>query len=608
MSVDALTLDHDGSPIVPGTDDDWRAWVSAGRTRNAMLRDHLVDWLDAHGEARGYSRDDLLPGYDDRTDFVRFLFRKGAEFETKVVELLRRATDVITLCEGPDDIRDLAAARRTFELMCDGVPVIHQGALRHAETRTYGAPDLLVRSDVLRQLFPDAIDEVGARVGAPDLGGQWHYRIVDVKYTTIGVGASGMLGNSGSAPAYKAQLYVYARALAALQGYEPARAYLLGRSWRRQVKGETVRGSSCMERLGGVAVGHDAAGFDGHVDAAVEWVRRVRLEGEHWDVVPEPSHPELYPNMAADGGSWRATKAQLADELEELTLVWQVGYPKRVEAHARGVRGWRDPSCTAAVLGVNGPMHSSTLDAMLDLNRRNDGPPVGPVRVLAARDTWWKPAGVEFYVDFETVSDLDDDFVAMPNKGGQPLIFMIGCGHVEDGEWRFECFTADALREDEEARVIDAWLAHMDATRQRLDPGGGAPLVFHWSHAETSTFETAYNSAKTRHPDKSWPTPNWFDFLGEVMRAEPVLVRGALGFGLKAVARAFHRHGLIETAWDAGPADGMGAMVGAWWCAAEAQRDGRRLGEIELMRDIARYNEVDCRVMMEIVRYLRQHH
>ena len=28
----------------------------------------------------------------------------------------------------------------------------------------------------------------------------------------------------------------------------------------------------------------------------------------------------------------------------------------------------------------------------------------------------------------------------------------------------------------------------------------------------------------------------------------------------------------------------------------------------ELMQEIAAYNEVDCKVMMEIIRYLRTHH
>ncbi len=171
-----------------------------------------------------------------------------------------------------------------------------------------------------------------------------------------------------------------------------------------------------------------------------------------------------------DGGDWRAARAGIAAELEELTLLWQVGYAKRVAAHARGLRRWRDPACNAAAVGVDGPKYGPTLDAILDINRDGDGPPVRPGRITAEEHAWRTPGGVEFYVDFETVSDLDDDFARIPERGGQALIFMIGCGHIEGGEWRFECFVADSLEEAAEAVVIENWLAHMEAVRRRLAP------------------------------------------------------------------------------------------------------------------------------------------
>ena len=107
---------------------------------------------------------------------------------------------------------------------------------------------------------------------------------------------------------------------------------------------------------------------------------------------------------------------------------------------------------------------------------------------------------------------------------------------------------------------------------------------------------------------KGWVSPNWFDFLKEVIKAEPVVIRGALGFGLKDIAQAMYKLGLIQTKWESGPVDGLGAMVGAWWCAQEALKKTATLPEIDLMKGIQEYNEVDCKVMMEIVRYLRQNH
>ena len=74
----------------------------------------------------------------------------------------------------------------------------------------------------------------------------------------------------------------------------------------------------------------------------------------------------------------------------------------------------------------------------------------------------------------------------------------------------------------------------------------------------------------------------------------------------KAVARALRSHGLIVTLWPDGPTDGLGAMVGVWWCHCEAQRLGTSIPELDLMKEITRYNEVDCKVMAEALTYLRR--
>lgn len=268
---------------------------------------------------------------------------------------------------------------------------------------------------------------------------------------------------------------------------------------------------------------------------------------------------------------------------------------------------WTDPAITPTALGVTGVEEGPTLSAVLDANRSVDGPPLRPAHVRAAELEWRPEPPLEFYVDFETVSDLADDFSTIPERGGQSLIFMIGCGHLEDGDWQWRCFITDDLGIASEGRIIDDWFAHMAAVRARRAPDE-EPRVYHWSHAERSWLESAYNSARKRHPLKHWPQPRWFDFLSRVVRPEPVVMRGAFGFGLKAIAKAMHDHGLIETRWQDGPSDGMGAMVGAWWCAGQAREHGCRLSEVAFMDEIESYNEVDCRVMMEIVRHLRREH
>jgi hypothetical protein len=83
-----------------------------------------------------------------------------------------------------------------------GASVLYQAVLWDAENRTYGIPDLLVRSDELNRLFPGVITKGEATQSAKDLNSSsWHYRVVDIKFTTLDLLAGGELGNDDSARA-----------------------------------------------------------------------------------------------------------------------------------------------------------------------------------------------------------------------------------------------------------------------------------------------------------------------------------------------------------------------------------------------------------------------
>lgn len=614
MGIEALTHTNSGVKVVPEAKADWAEWVSATATRNYVLNDPILDWLALFGEGRGFKPDFLLPSYDSRTDYRKFIMAKGNEFEDAVVKHLETLIHVYNVATSPMRGRSLEAAESTFAAMQRGEPAISQAVLRDAESRTYGVADLLIRSDELFRLFPNSITAEESSLPAPAFGDSpWHYRIIDIKFSTLHFYSSGGLNdNAGSSWAYKIQVYIYNRILGRIQEYIPPTSFLLGRGWQQNVNKETVRITNCMDRLGAVPQDYTSKskGFIGsEADAAISWVRRLRSEGSTWSVLPKPSIPELWPNMSFTSDQpWHDSKQHISSELEDLTLLWKVGLKGRVQAHESDVFRWSDPKCSPSTVGVTGPKQARILDAILAVNRSRRNLNVLPQRVDTAASEWREEGPLEFFVDFETVSNLDDDFTKIPEKGGQPLIFMIGCGHTEHGKWIWQVFTADSLTESCETEIIDSWFRHMEGVKQRIATNSYEPLVFHWSPAEQSTFEKAFNSAKERHAEKSWPTLNWFDFLNRVIQEEPVVVRGAFGFGLKALAVAMHNHGLIDTKWDIGPTDGLGAMVGAWWSSSESKRLNCRLNDIEMMKQIERYNEVDCKVMMEIVRYLRKYH
>lgn len=606
--AEAVARDDTGVDRSPATDEDWDAWVSAGRTRNHALGDPLLDWLRRYGADAGFVPDTERDGYDPRADFAAFVMRKGAEFEAGVMRLLSAREGVTRIGGGWEDARSAERAADTIAAMRAGVPIIAQGVLRNPARQTYGMPDLLVRSDVLARLFPTALDYEEAHQGAPGLGlDHVHYRVVDIKFHTFELLADGSAaGDAGSLP-YLVQVWLYNEALGRVSGATPPAGYLLGRNW---TAGDE-RGTGCLERLARV----DAARYLPRRDAelgdlaaeAVNWVRRMRADGRGWVVLPRPSVPELYPHMRnTEDAPWHGAKAEIAAELRELTLLPRMNPRRRADAIAIGIDRWDHPLASAQNLGVTEPAGAAQLDAVLVANR-SPVTVVLPKRITRAPDVWRTPGILEFYVDFETTSSLDDTFEQLPEVGGQPLVFQIGCGHWQAGTLCVAQWTAARIDPVEEGRIIGAWLDHMAAVVATAGAGLESARIVHWSPAEPVNLESAYNSARTRHPNAAWPTTlPWFDFLLNVIRVEPVTVTGAFNFGLKSIAKALHAAGLIETTWADGPTDGLGAMIGAWWCDAEARRLGVPMIELPLMGEIAAYNGVDVRVMADVVRFLRE--
>lgn len=595
----------DGTVCDPRTRDDWDAWVAADSLRNFLREDPLLDWLDRHGAGAGFVRDDQSERWDARTDFPGFLLAQGSRFKDEVTRLIGERVAVTRIAGGEMDARDPAKAEATLAAMRAGTPVVAQAVLRNPETRTYGVADLLVRSDIVNAVVPGTLAPQEAETGAQLLGDQpWHYVVIDVRYRSLKLDGRGVVSASDTL-AYMAQVWLHNEALGRLQGWTPPAAYLLGRS----SGGRRSASRSCFNRLGRVdrdAVVDPATGttLAERTMAAVAWIRRLRAEGGAWVALPEPSIPELYPDMSNDRDApWHAAKQRIGAGLQELTLLPATKPRHRRAAHAQGLFRWSDPRVSAASLGT-WDKQAAACDAILAANREAR-PVVLPVRIGGDAGGWRSPEPLELFVDFETITAVADDFASMPAMGGRPLIFQVGAGWMEGGRWQFRQWTADRLTEDAEAVVIDGLTAFVDGMRRERDLAWDQVRLFHWYSAEVMAYQDGRTSAMGRHPDRDWPLLPWFDILDMVVRAGPVTIAGQFNFSIKSLAKAMHAAGLIETTWLDGPGDGSGAMVGALWCDGEAARTGGTMGDLDLMAAIGRYNEVDCRVMAEMLDWFR---
>jgi hypothetical protein len=593
-------------------------WVSATRTRNYVSKDTLLDWLDIHGKEKQFRKDAVRKDYDVNLDFTKFLFKQGNDFEDEVIEYLKREHGDENFEEVGNDHNDsksLEKAEKTLELMEAGTPFILQAVLWNPNNRTFGMPDILARSDWINEITVEpSIDKKSEKEKAPILGGDYHYLVIDVKFTTLVFNATNTQLQNGhsSQKAYKTQLAVYNKALGRLQGYEPPKAYLLGRKCSFTSRGEKHVSEHSLIRLGPVDFTGVDSEFYNMAEEAADWYRWAYNEGADWEVYPKPSIPELWPNCANDKNyPWEKTVSEIAAELKELTGVWQIGIKHREQAHELGIFSWDDARLTPNLIGINGESRTKTVSDIININKDSTQAKILPSLIENDISGWKKKPNLEFFVDFETVTDINDDFSNFPYLGGNSLIFMIGCGYEKlDGSWEIEVFTSKRLTIEEEGQIVDKWIDYMKRTTERiLGKGANFPKVYHWTHAEKTFLNKAIANRKEQKPESSeeWPKINWSDFC-EVARKTPIVVKGAFGFGLKAIAKNLKKYGLTETEWGDGPADGLGAMVGAWYCDKQVDGTDKSMMSINYMKEIKEYNKVDCKVMWELINYLRKHH
>lgn len=202
----------------------------------------------------------------------------------------------------------------------------------------------------------------------------------------------------------------------------------------------------------------------------------------------------------------------------------------------------------------------------------------------------------EFYVDFETFNNLNVNFDReWPALEGCEMIFMIGVAWEEDERWKYRAFIAESETHTSERRLLDEFEQFLQARVGDRLRDTSSTALFHWTSAEVWQVRRAAD----RHgldPGHTLRKLPWYDLQKEVFLAEPIGVPGAWSFGLKEVVAAL---GLVE--WPGSLDDGLRASVAGW----KAYRTGKP-SESADMQIVIQYNEVDCRALHELVRWLRR--
>jgi hypothetical protein len=200
-------------------DINWVDMIPASSVRNYILNDPLLDFLK---EYNIYSLDDKPSKVANSTtyiktkddDFTEHIKQAGLIFEEELLKIISKY-HIIHKVADSIHAKNIDKFNETIQLMKLGIPIIYQGVLHNYQNKTYGIPDLMVRSDYINKLMNyEVISDEEINIKSKNLNINYHYKIIDIKHSQIYLKKDGEhIMNNNSIPAYKSQLYIYTLAL-----------------------------------------------------------------------------------------------------------------------------------------------------------------------------------------------------------------------------------------------------------------------------------------------------------------------------------------------------------------------------------------------------------
>lgn len=627
---------------------DSKYWVSATGVKNWIMKDPVLDWYNTYYDNIRYNEKTKkstikLPKSEkeSESDSLSILFEKGHLFEAKVVEYINKKFpgEVVNVATKSDDAYSKKLANQTKKLILKGTPIITQAVLHNKKNLTFGIADILIRSDYINKLTdnPSLLDEQET-LKAPKLKGNYHYLVIDIKWTTIPLRANGFhILTSGRFPAYKGQLAIYNAALMDIQGLVSLKAFILGKRWTFTSCGESYESDDSFDRLGCVDYGTVDRDYLKATFQGINWIRDVKNNGHKWTCLPTPSRYELYPNMSNPyDAPWHQVKYKQANKLKELTLLWYCGPNNRYHAHMNGIKKWTDKKCTPEALGICGEVRGPVLAEILDINDPKCKDKIHPKYIIDNTGGWQIKHELDFYVDFEAIHHqfYTDDIDIHKTNERSGIIFMVGVGYEENGKWKYKDFTMTDYDQNNELKNFKNFMDFLTSKqtafmkKYNLKKRSDAMMnLYHWGHIERTQFanllsRSLVNKKYVKDFNKFQRNIQWIDF-NRIFQREPITIKGTMNFSIKTVGKAMYKHKMIKSIWKKdkeSPKDGLAAMMVAikyykfkqeWDKMDSKKKKALRKNKVKedtLFKKMTYYNEMDCKVLYEIVEYLRDNH
>lgn len=594
-----------------------RKIITQKQYRNFTNQEPLLDWLDLYGNVDN-SMLDPSPKYDIKS-FIYQQYQKLLNLVYDHVKKTAGKQNYIQICENyplDDELshnftfkantntRGLSRLNlnETIESMSKGVPVILNGVLYNPDNNKLGYYNIIIKNSQLASIFPISYKKLRESKLPYNKDA---YTFIQVKYSKLKLCAKNTyLLNSGSQKVYKIeQVHLHQVFEYYQKNMIKSPSFIMGRKSTYTTKGVTYNNYNAYNSFGLIDPSKRDKESLEDINAASEWLMKLRSEGKDWIIDP-PQKRSLRPNLKnTQDYPWGTYKQYLSTKNKDLTRLWYLGNSEIYRLWESG----DDTTCWDELNVDNLKFNQHYKNIISNIIEANKSDKLINIENLKAKLIEIKKP-IEFFLDFEFVSDLDDDFEKFPISNSSKYIYMSGYVYVnhQNSEIKYINYMVNRLKKRHEGDMLKTWLTEMD----NLNDNQEEINIYHWGSAEKLQLETYLTSQNQLQSDGSnkniLKRLNLID-LCELFKHFEVGIPGCFGYGLKEVLHTFHKKGWVKTIWD-NKLTGEDAMIAAIVADKDCEAGHyETLDSVPLMKDFIRYNYVDCKGPHEIVEFVRNY-
>ena len=523
--------------------------------KNFINRDPLSDWFDIIND-NNYKK-------DNPNKFKLKIQKEKEIYKHKIIEMFQHEKNFYQELNHKEIIEKINNNEKL---------IIYHGNLYHKQYNTYIKPDLIIHKDFFLKYFPEI------KVEVPD------YLILDILFKILHFNSDKTdLLNQGNIYYHKCKMFLASDSL----GFKDY-GYFLGKEYRHKnnnlVKQETIGHFPFLDE------------YKKSIQESIHWLQKLKKNYKEWTLLPTPSIKELYPNMNRKDGDWTNEKIKLAEEIKEITHIWNISFNKRCILLDKGISTWDDPILLSNIYNytikenkrkyIQGKIIHINSQETINIEPRK----IKKYEFLQKI----KNQDNSIILDIESVIHIDgetlDDHIDCDES--TPKISIIGTILNKD-TYIYKDFTIRYLTNEEEKKTIDYWLNYLNHNFK------DTIKVYHWGNAE----KVYLKYMKDKYPDLKYPNFEMIDILN-YFKNEPITIKGCFGYGLKEIVKQLYNLKLIENIW-IDDTDGLDAIIEIINKSQLAKENNIPIKRYIEIKKIIYYNYMDCRVIIDILKLLR---